>query len=108
MACLWLIILSLNNCTCNPKESFEGQAKPIEINLSQAIKDGAHYLLKDVTAQGAFLYRSNTNPKTKVKKKYNWLRHAGTLYALATYVDWAKDRGPVEKTERPGKTSQHF
>ncbi|MDP7038190.1 MAG: hypothetical protein QGI45_03465 [Myxococcota bacterium] len=101
--CIWLLALSLNGCIHNPKDSLEGQTKPIEINLSQAIKDGAAYLLKDVTAQGAFLYRSNTNPKTKVKKKYNWLRHAGTLYSLAAYVDWAKDRAPVEKIERTAK-----
>ena len=41
------------------------------------------YLVSQQQDDGAFVYRVNTNPAVQLKPKYNWLRHAGTLYALA-------------------------
>lgn len=53
--------------------------------LNQAIHLAADYLLKICDDKGKFVYRINLNPKVKPKRKYNMLRHAGTMYALAMY-----------------------
>jgi hypothetical protein len=38
------------------------------------------------TSDGKFVYRINTNPETRLKPRYNFLRHAGTIYAMASYL----------------------
>ena len=100
----FIALLFLSSCTCNPADG-EGKikAKPIENRLSQAIVLGADYLLKDITEEGAFVYRINMNPKIRLKRKYNWLRHAGTIYSLATYVDWSGNKKPLPKIEQTAK-----
>jgi len=60
-----------------------------EINLSilnESIKLSANYLFEMIEGSGRFKYRTNINPKVKVKSKYNMLRHCGTIYSLATYI----------------------
>ncbi len=54
--------------------------------LKNAIHSAALYLAKICDKNGKFTYRINLNPKVNVNPKYNMLRHAGTLYAMATYV----------------------
>jgi hypothetical protein len=43
------------------------------------------YLTNQVMDTGQFVYRTNLNPDVKPKPKYNILRHAGAMYALADY-----------------------
>ncbi|GEM_PF-866771 len=62
--------------------------------LNQAIHQAANYLLRMCDEKGKFVYRINLNPKVKPKPKYNMLRHAGTMYALAMY----EQRYPNAKT----------
>ena len=50
-------------------------------------------------------YRDNMNSKVKLKKKYNWLRHSGTIYALSTYISWSKDFTILHKLK---KTAQYL
>ncbi|MBT3294750.1 MAG: hypothetical protein HN919_11170 [Verrucomicrobia bacterium] len=45
----------------------------------------ASYIMKACTKSGQFRYRINTDPTVRVTPKYNMLRHAGTIYALASY-----------------------
>ncbi len=59
--------------------------------LNDAIKSAAEFLQEIIEPNGQFVYRINLNPDVKVKKKYNMLRHAGTMYALAMYHDWYHD-----------------
>jgi hypothetical protein len=54
--------------------------------LIQAIHLSANYLLKQCGQNGMFVYRINLNPEVKPKPKYNFLRHAGAMYALAQYA----------------------
>jgi hypothetical protein len=53
--------------------------------LKEAMDLSAAYLTKNCNGKGKFLYRININPDILVKPKYNFLRHAGAIYALATY-----------------------
>lgn len=52
--------------------------------LSKAIELSSDYLIRICNENGKFEYRINLNPDVKPKPKYNILRHAGTIYALAT------------------------
>jgi hypothetical protein len=53
--------------------------------LMKSIHLSASYLIKQCDRNGKFLYRINTNPAIKPKERYNLLRHAGSIYALASY-----------------------
>ena len=53
--------------------------------IRSAIKLGAEYLTGSIEADGSFVYRINLDPSVRVKPSYNMLRHAGSMYALATY-----------------------
>ena len=58
----------------------------IEIHqLKEAITLSAGYLIRQCRKNGEFFYRINVNPAIKPKPRYNFLRHAGAIYALAFY-----------------------
>jgi hypothetical protein len=58
----------------------------IESNqLEEAIHLSAGYLIRQCSENGKFLYRINVSPTIRPKPRYNLLRHAGAVYALATY-----------------------
>lgn len=54
--------------------------------LDTVIHFSARYLEENCDQEGKFNYRVNTNPQVSVQPKYNILRHAGTIYALAQYT----------------------
>lgn len=56
--------------------------------VAEAVDAGASYLLRRLDARGKFVYRENMSPAVKLTAKYNWLRHAGTIYLLATFARW--------------------
>lgn len=53
--------------------------------LARAIDLSAGYLIRQCRPNGEFLYRVNLNPAIRPKPRYNFLRHAGAIYALADY-----------------------
>ena len=53
--------------------------------LSKSIQSAANYLMRQCRENGKFQYRINLNKAVKLKPRYNLLRHAGTIYALASY-----------------------
>jgi len=65
-------------------------------DLIQSADLAADYLMRNIGSEGRFIYRINMNPDVKVKSKYNLLRHAGTMYALATY----NRKNPQENVEK--------
>ncbi len=80
--------------------------------LDKSIALSASYLVNACSEQGKFLYRINLDPTVEVKPKYNILRHAGAVYALAMYAGRSSDkkvrdalqrsaRFLIEKTIRP-------
>jgi len=53
--------------------------------LMEAIHLSAGYLIRQCRENGKFVYRINVNPAIQPRPRYNFLRHAGTIYALAFY-----------------------
>ena len=52
-------------------------------NLDNSITLAIEYLFKSTSESGRFVYNANVDPEIKYSdKKYNALRHAGTLYAM--------------------------
>ena len=52
---------------------------------TDAVSLCAGYLMDACTANGRFVYRVNLDPAVVLKPRYNILRHAGAMYALALY-----------------------
>jgi hypothetical protein len=59
--------------------------------LTEAIRAAAYYLIARCGENGQFEYRLNLDRRVAVKPKYNLVRHAGAIYALALYSDVTKD-----------------
>ncbi|MEE9190080.1 MAG: hypothetical protein V3U16_04855 [Candidatus Neomarinimicrobiota bacterium] len=57
-----------------------------DLNIEESIHSAANYLIRLCDNEGRFTYRINTSPDVKVSRRYNMLRHAGTLYALAAFA----------------------
>ena len=57
----------------------------LHTHLVRASRTAAHYLAAACNADGQFVYRVNTNPNVRVAARYNIVRHAGAIYALADY-----------------------
>lgn len=81
-------------------------------NIDKSIALSAKYLVNHCDDKGQFVYRVNLDPEVDVKPKYNTLRHAGSVYALAMYLGRNNDgdvrnallrsaRFLIEKTIRP-------
>lgn len=57
-----------------------------ERTLEQSIRDAADFIQGQCLPSGQFVYRINTNDRVKIAPKYNILRHAGAMYALAEFA----------------------
>ncbi len=62
----------------------------------------ANYLVKNSKKDGMFQYRINMDPTIEVKEKYNVLRHAGTIYAMAMYYQLKPDPNMQSAIKRTG------
>ncbi|MCP4349926.1 MAG: hypothetical protein GY795_30970 [Desulfobacterales bacterium] len=71
--------------------------------LQKAIELSAGYLIRTCDENGKFLYRINLNPNVTPKPKYNMLRHAGTIYALAMYEQRYPDKNTRNAISRAGQ-----
>ena len=87
---LWLLVwilpdktgeTSLSGWASGKKAAATSESK----QLKDAINLSAAYLIRQCRKNGEFLYRINVNPAIKPKPRYNFLRHAGAIYALAFY-----------------------
>ena len=68
--------------------------------LRDATDLAGKYLMQQVRDDGSFVYRINIDPDVKVKPRYNWLRHAGTLYALSDYYHLSENPELVPLIEK--------
>ncbi len=92
--------------------SFEGASEEISgpppfAAVDNAISRSARYLVGITKENGMFEYRTNMDPTIKLKKKYNILRHAGTLYAMSMYYERHPDKNMWSAIERAGKYLQN-
>jgi hypothetical protein len=95
---IWIAILLLQ--TLGGMARAEGLAgthgsaaagRPLD-EVHAAIERSARYLTQAVGADGQFLYRVNPEGMNPRPVDYNVLRHAGAIYALATYYrHWRAD-----------------
>ncbi|NOZ07390.1 MAG: hypothetical protein GXO91_00750 [FCB group bacterium] len=70
-----------------------------QARLNRSIRQAARYLEKVCNPDGQFLYRVNINPAVVPAKRYNLLRHAGTVYILAKYFRQSNDRAALTAVE---------
>ena len=77
-------------------------------SIQEAIVASAAFLHQIIKPNGQFIYRINLNPKVKLKKKYNMLRHAGTMYALAMYYDLYPDATSLAILESASQFLQDY
>jgi len=71
--------------------------------IDASVALSAKYLVKHCDDRGQFVYRVNLDPNVKIKPKYNILRHAGSVYALAMYLGRYDDgdaRGALIRSAR--------
>jgi hypothetical protein len=59
----------------------------VKDQLTEGIRAAANYLIRRCGESGQFEYRVNLDPRVTVKAKYNLVRHAGAICALAWYSD---------------------
>lgn len=67
------------------------------VDFDDSIRLGAVYLRNNLQEDGRFVYLRRIRSKRAVPKKYNVLRHAGTLYAMAAYEKYVPDYGMRKK-----------
>jgi hypothetical protein len=72
------------------------------VRLSAAIDSAAAYLLRSCDDDGRFTYRVDLNPSIQPEPRYNILRHAGAIYALAQYHERHPDDGTRKVLLRAG------
>ncbi len=70
--------------------------------MSSAIDSAAAYLLRACADNGRFTYRVDLNPSIQPKPRYNILRHAGAIYALAQYHERRPDHNTRNVLLRAG------
>jgi hypothetical protein len=86
-------------------EASDGLAMhPISMeSVQQAIQRASCFLSGLVKVDGRFEYRINMDPSVEVKPRYNMLRHAGAIYALATHYRIQPDQKVRASIERAVK-----
>jgi len=103
--CLAIALITSTTMACqgspgDPESAADPQAadhqaavedpRPItQRQLQAAIDQSAQYLARSCNAQGRFTYRIHLDPDEEVEPAYNVLRHAGSVYALAQYCEYA-------------------
>lgn len=75
--------------------NFEGKMKSRNFSISQldkTIDNAALYIKTNINKNGRFIYERDVAPSIVYRgKRYNVLRHAGTLYAMSLYETYTED-----------------
>jgi hypothetical protein len=87
-------------------EASERQAA-LKSSAAKTAERGARYLVEQTQPDGRFVYRRNMNPAVTVSPRYNMLRHAGAIYAMADYYQDHPDRPLLEAIKRSARYLQH-
>jgi hypothetical protein len=83
-AAIWGVFL-LAAAACEPESTADPRSPVVAGDLERALALASGYLVRASGPDGRFAYRVNTDPQVTVEPKYNQLRHAGTIYAMANY-----------------------
>ncbi len=99
---VWILIVivsvNVNGLTAN-----ETITTPSLSAVEKAIERSAGYILRNTRDDGMFEYRINTDPTVTVKKRYNILRHSGTIYAMSMHYERYPDEAMLSVIKRAGK-----
>jgi hypothetical protein len=79
---IWNLFL-FSSCGALPKQVIKPDPTSPLSRLAKAIELSTKYLINAGKPNGQFIYLVNLHQKREPKKRYNILRHAGTIYALA-------------------------
>ena len=88
------VLLALAAFPCAAQTPAEDAAGPVAAQIQKdltpaqvaaAIDRAAAYLTRACDADGRFTYRVDLDPSVRPESRYNVLRHAGAIYALAQY-----------------------
>ncbi|MEO1015124.1 MAG: hypothetical protein AAFX08_08045 [Pseudomonadota bacterium] len=99
-----LALLAIVIASAAPGASAQKRSEPLvsKAALSDAIEAGVGYLTNAVDERGKFTYRINLDPSLPVEEKYNILRHAGAIYALAEAYERQPDPEILAAMTRAG------
>ncbi len=74
-----------------PKSTSPGPPDvPFPERLNPAITAAGEYLAGQIKENGSFVYLRNIHPSATEVREYNWLRHAGSIYALCMYAHYVQ------------------
>ena len=89
LAVLWFAIASRAENESDPPTAPPAPAAPAVRSVSldrESLREAAvsmsQYLVRKTRKSGKFAYRVNIDPRVRVRRSYNELRHAGTIYAM--------------------------
>ena len=77
------LVLIASGCSHPARRPFTPSSAPLPAHANEAIDLSTAYLIRAIKPGGRFVYRVNPARPDPKDKKYNVLRHAGTMYALA-------------------------
>ena len=90
-------------CFAQSQPAATRPAAPTTGEIEKAIALGADYLAGVCKADGRFVYRINLDPNVTVQPKYNVLRHAGAMYAMAMRHQWRANKATKDALIRAGE-----
>jgi hypothetical protein len=91
-------------CSQSALQVEKSEQKTLSRHLSKAIELSIKFLLNVSEPSGQFEYRVNIHQLGRIKKRYNVLRHSGTIYALAQ----AYQRQPNDDVRTVLNTASRF
>ena len=88
----WLCVAAMAVAVADPAAPAGGARAASVADLDQAMHLAAAYLVQNCDGDGRFTYRRHVDPSRAFGAKYNLLRHAGTIYAMAEYQARSPDQ----------------
>lgn len=76
---------------------------PSPADVAGFIARAGEYLVRSVEADGRFVYQIDPADPDKPSRKYNLLRHAGAMYALAMYHQHNRSEASLAALRRAGR-----
>lgn len=81
-----------------PRDASEDKTRSVSVDKARilsGIHRSAGYLIRSTTPSGRFVYLRDLDPRAVIPRKYNIVRHAGAMFALAQYSGKFRDRAAL-------------
>lgn len=83
-----------------PKTATPEDVRPSQKQLAEAIELSAGYVLRNLKPSGRFVYLRHLDEPRDYGRRYNLVRHAGSLYSMGMYYRRTQDRQMAEAMAR--------